>query len=37
VTKNVPARSVVAGNPAKVLRSEIVVGPYGQFIEEVAQ
>lgn len=31
VTKSVPAGSVVAGNPAKVLRSGITVGPYGRF------
>ena len=31
VTKSVPARSVVAGNPAKILRSDIEVGPYGRF------
>ena len=33
VTKDVPSRSVVAGNPARILRSDILVGPYGQFIE----
>ena len=33
VTKSVPPRSVVAGNPAKVLRSDIEVGPYGRFAE----
>ena len=31
VTKSVPPRSVVAGNPAVVIRSGIVVGPFGQF------
>ncbi len=31
VTKDVPPRSLVAGNPAKVIRSDIEVGPYGQF------
>jgi acetyltransferase-like isoleucine patch superfamily enzyme len=31
VTKDVPARSVVAGNPAKILRSDISVGRYGRF------
>lgn len=33
VTKSVPPRSVVAGNPAKVLRSDIEVGPYGRFAD----
>ncbi len=33
VTKDVPPRSIVAGNPAKVIRSEIAVGPYGRFLE----
>ena len=31
VTKSVPARSIVAGNPAKVIRSDIEVGEYGRF------
>ena len=31
VTKSVPPRSIVAGNPAKVIRSDIEVGPYGRF------
>ena len=31
VTKSVPPGSVVAGNPAKVLRSGITVGHYGRF------
>lgn len=33
VTKDVPDRSVVAGNPAKILQSNIEVGTYGRFIE----
>ncbi|MEM7667690.1 MAG: acyltransferase [Pseudomonadota bacterium] len=33
VTKSVPPRSVVAGNPAQILRSDIEVGPYGRFSE----
>ena len=33
VTKSVPPGSVVAGNPAKVLRSGIEVGPYGRFAD----
>lgn len=32
VTKSVPPRSVVAGNPAKILYSDIEVGPYGRFL-----
>ncbi len=31
VTKDVPPRSVVAGNPAKVIRSDIEVGRFGRF------
>jgi acetyltransferase-like isoleucine patch superfamily enzyme len=31
VTKDVPARSLVAGNPARVIQSDIQVGPYGRF------
>lgn len=33
VTKDVPPRSVVAGNPAKVIRSNIEVGRYGRFLD----
>lgn len=33
VTKDVPAASVVAGNPARVLRSGINVGKYGRFAD----
>lgn len=33
VTKSVPPRSIVAGNPAKVIRSDIEVGEYGRFAE----
>lgn len=33
VTKSVPPRSVVAGNPAKILRSDIDVGHYGRFAD----
>lgn len=32
VTKDVPARSIAAGNPAKVIQSEIDVGTYGRFL-----
>lgn len=33
VTKSVPPRSIVAGNPAKVIKSNIEVGRYGRFLE----
>jgi len=33
VTKSVPARSIVAGNPARVIASDIEVGEYGRFID----
>lgn len=33
VTKSVPTGSSVAGNPAKVIRSGTVVGPYGRFLD----
>lgn len=32
VTRPVPPGSLVAGNPARILRSGIEVGPYGRFI-----
>lgn len=32
VTKPVPPRSIVAGNPARIIRSGIEVGPYGRFL-----
>lgn len=31
VTKDVPSGSIVAGNPARVLRSGVTLGPYGHF------
>ena len=31
VTKNVPPGTMVAGNPARVLREDIKVGPYGRL------
>lgn len=34
VTKNVPAGSIVAGNPARVIRSGIMVGPFGIMAAE---
>ncbi len=33
VTKSVPAGCVAAGNPAKVIREGIEVGPYGRFLD----
>lgn len=33
VTKSVPARCLVAGNPARVLREEIEVVAYGRFVD----
>ncbi|MEX0351335.1 MAG: DapH/DapD/GlmU-related protein [Paracoccaceae bacterium] len=33
VTKSVPPRSVVAGNPARILQENIDVGEYGRFAE----
>lgn len=36
VTKDVPPRCIVAGNPARILRQNIAVGPFGQFREEPA-
>lgn len=33
VTKDVPSGSMVAGNPAKVIRSDIEVGRYGRFLD----
>lgn len=37
VTKSVPPRCVVAGNPAQVLRENIDVGPYGRFADADAR
>ncbi len=33
VTKSVPDRCIVAGNPGKILREGITVGPYGRFLD----
>lgn len=33
VTKSVPPRSIVAGNPAKIIKTDIEVGPYGRFLD----
>ena len=33
VTRSIPPRSLAAGNPARVLRSDIEVGPYGRFAD----
>ena len=35
VTKDVPPRTVVAGNPARVIRSDIEAGPFGRLRSEV--
>jgi acetyltransferase-like isoleucine patch superfamily enzyme len=35
VTKDVPPRCIVAGNPARIIRSDIEVGPYGRLRSEV--
>ena len=32
VTRDVPSRSIVAGNPATIIRENIEVGPYGRFL-----
>ena len=32
VTKSVPSRSIAAGNPAKIIRSDIEVGHFGRFL-----
>lgn len=37
VTKSVPPRCIVAGNPAKIIRTDIVVGPYGRFVNADAR
>ena len=33
VTKNVPPNTLVAGNPARIMRRNIKTGPYGKIIE----
>lgn len=33
VTKDVPPRSIVVGNPARIVKSDIQVGKYGRLIE----
>lgn len=37
VTKSVPPRSVVAGNPARIIQSGIEVGQYGRFVDADAK
>lgn len=32
VTKSVPPKCIVAGNPARIIRENIEVGPYGRFL-----
>ena len=32
VTRDVPPRSIVAGSPARVVRSDVEVGPYGRLL-----
>lgn len=32
VTRDVPSRSIAAGNPARIIRSDIEVGTYGRFL-----
>jgi acetyltransferase-like isoleucine patch superfamily enzyme len=32
VTRDVPTRCIVAGNPAQIVRRDIEVGPYGRFL-----
>jgi serine acetyltransferase len=33
VTRSIPPGSVVAGNPARIIRSGIEVGPFGRFAD----
>lgn len=35
VTKDVPSNSIVAGNPAKIIKQGIHTKNYGKIIEEV--
>jgi acetyltransferase-like isoleucine patch superfamily enzyme len=37
VTKDVPPRSIVAGNPAQIIRRNVRVGPYGQIVKSAEE
>jgi acetyltransferase-like isoleucine patch superfamily enzyme len=37
VTKSMPEACVIAGNPARILRRNVVVGPYGRFSDADAR
>jgi acetyltransferase-like isoleucine patch superfamily enzyme len=37
VTKDVPPRSIVAGNPAQIIRRNVRVGPYGQIVQSAEE
>ena len=37
VTKDVPPNTIVAGNPAQIIRENITVGEYGEFVRPTGQ